>query len=180
MLKLRLERERTGQSPIKSQKPQPSTTFAEFLDTISAGVGMKNFVGGCPLTDNPVTGKLLGRKSEIQHMFAALSRKIIDHKPQAVQTAAPSGSGKSALLQELVTIFLSGGKGHDYAFSSKKLKSVASAATTADKKGASVAHLPPSSTITNTNTELSVCQFGKCCLRKFDSCLSEIFMFTLT
>lgn len=130
MLKLELER---SQSLIQSQNPQPRTTFEEFLNNISAGVGIQNFLGGCPLTGNPVTGKLLGRKSEIQHMLAALSRKNIDNKPQAVQTAAPSGSGKSALLQELVRIFSSGGGGHEHAFSSKRIKSVASAATTADK-----------------------------------------------
>ena len=63
-------------------------------------------VRGCSLTSLPFTnGKLVGRDSEILRVMKWLSKQTID-RPRVIATAAPPGSGKSALMQEIAEVFL--------------------------------------------------------------------------
>ena len=62
---------------------------------------------GCILTAEPLTGKLLGRTVEVNKILNNLTLSS-KQSTSIIQTAAPSGSGKSALLQELVRIFING------------------------------------------------------------------------
>ena len=72
---------------------------------ITDGVDFQQ-VRGCALTEPPITGELLSRESEIRNVFTALSRTRVTRKAYGIRTVAPPGAGKSALLQELVKIFL--------------------------------------------------------------------------
>ena len=62
---------------------------------------------GCALTAEPLTGKLLGRTIELNKILSNLTRSP-KQSTAIIQTAAPSGSGKSSLLRELVRIFING------------------------------------------------------------------------
>ena len=62
---------------------------------------------GCDLTTPPLTSQLLGRKHELAEIIQTLSRMGGQRTP-VIQTAAPMGTGKSALLQELARIFING------------------------------------------------------------------------
>ena len=84
---------------------QAKPDFETFWETITDGVDFQH-VCGCALTEPPVTGKLLARDSEIKNVFIALSKTRATRKAYSIQTAAPPGAGKSALLQELAKIFL--------------------------------------------------------------------------
>ena len=53
-------------------------------------------------------GILMERRIEIAKILQSLAISNVTRTAYSVQTAAPPGSGKSALLQELVSIFLGG------------------------------------------------------------------------
>lgn len=80
-------------------------------------------------------GKLLGRRTEIELMLEKLSRPIPDGKGRAVQTAAPPGSGKSALLEQVGNIFLCDKNRREYAnfFCATATTATAAAESIADK-----------------------------------------------
>ena len=62
-------------------------------------------VRGCSLTSPPFTGHLVGRDSEILRVIQFLSNPTND-RPAVIATAAPPGSGKSALMQKIAEVFL--------------------------------------------------------------------------
>ena len=86
-------------TPVETRK-----IFNDFLNDVSADFKI-NDACGCTLTSEPVTGKLLGRETELRQILSHLSASK-KHRWPVIQTAAPPASGKSALLQELARIFL--------------------------------------------------------------------------
>lgn len=80
--------------------------FQDFLKGLSADFDI-NDACGCSLTTEPVTGRLIGRETELTQILGILSDTLgEDSRYPVIQMTAPPGSGKSATLQELARIFL--------------------------------------------------------------------------
>ena len=105
----------------KSSVQITSNEFQDFLKDLSSDFNM-NDACGCSLTTEPVTGELIGRQTELTKMLDLLAITLPqDARYPVIQMAAPSGSGKSATLQELARIFLSEDRrGYGKMFSKKK------------------------------------------------------------
>ena len=114
--------------------------FDVFWNKITAGVELQQ-VCGCALTEPPIMGKLLGRETEIINILKALSITRATRKSYSVQTAAPPGAGKSALLQHLVKIFLDtdSRSGFELFFQEKNASAAIAASATSSATAATAA-----------------------------------------
>lgn len=79
--------------------------FPTFLGHLSENFNI-NKVGIAKLTDPPLSGQLISRRDELGIIIQNLCKRNVDSR-HVIQTAAPPGYGKSALLTKLAETIMS-------------------------------------------------------------------------